>query len=159
MKISIIAAISMNGVIGKNNDIPWRIPSDFKNFKRITSGNPVIMGRKTFESIGRPLPKRRNIVITTDKEWRHEGVEIAHSVQEAIEMFDPELENFIIGGSGIYDAFLNRAQRYYISHVLADVEGDTYFPEIDFNLMLCAEQRRVQEEGDEHPYIFKIYEA
>ena len=158
MKISIIAAVSMNGVIGNENTIPWKIPSDLKNFRKITSGSPVVMGRKTFESIGRPLPKRKNIVLTSNKEWSHEGVEVAHSINDALSLLDPEKENFIIGGTGVYSEFLGRAQKYYISHILADIEGDAYFPQFDFDLMLCSEQRRVQEDGDEHPYIFKVYE-
>ena len=158
--VSIITAFSQNRVIGKDNGIPWRIPSDFKNFRKITSGHTVLMGRKTFDSIGKPLPNRRNIVITSQKDWEYEGVEVVHSIEEALSIFDDDMENFILGGSGIYEAFLPHTQKFYISHVLdlGRVQGDTFFPEYDFSGMRVVEDEVVKEEKDEYGYHFVVYQ-
>lgn len=131
--ISIIVAIARNGVIGNDNRLLWHIPEDLKRFKSLTTGHPVIMGRKTFESIGRPLPRRRNIVITRQKDFAPEGCETAHSLEEAIGMCDPRQELFIIGGEQIYRQALPLAGRLYLTLLEKEYEGDTFFPEIDFN--------------------------
>ncbi len=129
MKISMIAAMAKGRVIGKDNAMPWHLPADFAWFKKNTLGKPVIMGRKTYESIGRPLPGRRNIVISRDASWLAEGVESATSIDAALSLVDGVDEAVIIGGGTIYAACLPRADRLYITHIEADIEGDTCFPD------------------------------
>ena len=136
MHVSIIVAIAENGVIGAKGGMPWRLSTDLKRFKRDTMGKPVIMGRKTFESIGKPLPGRHNIVVTRDANWNAEGVSVAHSLEEALKVAesnagDPDTEICIIGGGQLYGEAIGRADRLYVTHVMTEPEGDTYFPEID----------------------------
>ncbi len=131
--VSAIAAMGRNRVLGLDNELLWRIPDDLKRFKRLTLGHPVIMGRKTFESIGRPLPGRTNIVITRDKKWHCDGVVTAHSVIEGIEegkRADPE-EVFVIGGGQIYEQALPYTDRLYLTLIDEDKKGDVYFPEYE----------------------------
>jgi dihydrofolate reductase len=131
MIISIIVATDKNGVIGLDGDLPWHLSSDLKHFKEITMGKPLIMGRKTHESIGRPLPGRKNIVLTYSKEFKAEGCEVVHSLDDAFKAAGDVNEVMIMGGSGIYDQSLTRADRLYLTEVHADVKGDVYFPEFD----------------------------
>jgi len=131
MVLSVIVAIADNGVIGGGNELLWHIPDDLKRFKKITSGHCVIMGRKTFESIGKPLPNRRNIVVTRNLEFYDEGVEVANSLEDAMEMTKNEAEAFVIGGGEIYRQALPMASKLYITRVHGKYKGDTYFPEID----------------------------
>lgn len=131
MKISIVAAIAKNRVIGKNNRLPWRLPRDMQHFREVTTGKPVIMGRKTFESIGKALPGRKNIILTRDSNFRAEGCVVVHSVEEALAAAEGTQEIMVIGGAEIYKAFLPRAERMYLTEIHADFEGDTYFPEYD----------------------------
>ena len=133
--ISIISAIGKNNEIGKKNGLLWSLPLDMKHFREMTSGHPIIMGQKTFESIGRPLPNRRNIVITLDKNYSPDGVEIVHSPEELNTLLDKNIENFIIGGGMIYKLFIEKADKLYITHVDAEFsDADTYFPVIDENI-------------------------
>jgi dihydrofolate reductase len=135
MKLSLIAGIGKNNELGKGNTLLWHMPKDLKHFKEITSGKTVIMGRKTFESIGRPLPNRRNIIITRDKEYNTEGIEIVYSLIDAIEKVKSENESFIIGGAEIYKQAINKADKLYITHIDAnDKEADSFFPIIDKNI-------------------------
>ncbi|AMG30946.1 type 3 dihydrofolate reductase [Grimontia hollisae] len=129
MKISMIAAMAKGRVIGKDNAMPWHLPADFAWFKQNTLGKPVIMGRKTYESIGRPLPGRRNIVISRDESWAAEGVESATSIDAAIALAGAVEEAVIIGGGAIYTACLPRADKLYLTFIDADIEGDTCFPD------------------------------
>ena len=130
--ISIIVAIAENGVIGDKNALLWNIKEDMRRFRTTTMGHPVVMGRKTFESIGRPLPKRTNVVITRgDSEF--EGCLVAHSIEEAVKMFSPDEEVFIIGGAQIYKQALPLADKLYLTIVHRNYEGDTSFPEIDYS--------------------------
>lgn len=131
MIISIIVAMGHNRVIGLNNQLPWLLPEDLKFFKAKTMGKPIIMGRKTFESIGRPLPGRTNIVITHNKKWKHEGVKVVHSMEKALKIAakDKSEEVMVIGGAQIYAEALDHAQRLYITEVDIDAEGDAFFPE------------------------------
>jgi len=129
--ISLIVAMAHNGVIGRNNTLPWRLPEDLKRFKAITLGKPILMGRKTFESIGKPLPGRTNLVLTRDRDWRAAGVVVVHSVDEAIERALGAAELMTIGGAEVYRLLMPVAQRIYLTHVQADVPGDTYFPDFD----------------------------
>ena len=128
--ISIIVAVAEGGVIGGGGDLLWHISEDLRRFKQITSGHTVIMGRKTYDSIGRPLPKRRNIVITRNSEWSAEGCERAESLEQAVAMCAGEEEVFIIGGGEIYRQSMALADKLYLTQVNKPYEGDTYFPEI-----------------------------
>ncbi len=130
--ISLIVAFDENRVIGKNNSLPWHIPEDMEKFKKATMGNVIIMGRKTFEGIGRPLPGRVNIVITRDKSFYYEGVKAFYSVEKALEEAGKlEREIFFIGGSSIYRQVANLVDKLYISYIHGKYEGDSYFPEIN----------------------------
>jgi dihydrofolate reductase len=127
--LTAIVAMTPERVIGRNGALPWHLPEDLAFFKRVTSGHPVVMGRKTFESIGRPLPKRRNIVLTRDPAWSAPGVEVIHRPEELKALQGLEGRVFIIGGSEIYAAFLPETDDLLVSHVFAEHEGDTRFPE------------------------------
>ena len=132
MIISLIAALGKNRVIGSDNSIPWKLPADMKRFRELTTGKPVIMGRKTFESIGRPLPNRTNIIITTDKNYKADGCIVVHSVDEALKSAKGS-EIMVIGGAQIYKLFLPKANRMYLTFIDKEFEGDAYFPEYDKN--------------------------
>ena len=138
MHIAIHVAVAENGVIGRKGGLPWRLSTDLKRFKAETMGKPVVMGRKTYEGIGRPLPGRLNIVVTRDRLWRAAGVEVAHSLDHALRLAEARArcmagvdEVCIIGGGQIYAQALPLADRLYVTHVLAEFEGDTHFPPID----------------------------
>lgn len=157
--ISIIVAIAQNGTIGDKNSLLWHIKEDMRFFRTTTSGHAVIMGRKTFESLGsKPLPKRKNIVITrSDLEF--EGALTAHSLQEAVAMAEGDEETFIIGGAQIYREALAVADRMYITRVERDYEGDTSFPDIDYSQWrLVAEERHERGEEYEWPFSFLTYD-
>ncbi len=134
--ISIVVAIAQNGVIGAKGGLPWRLSSDLQRFKRDTMGKPIIMGRKTHESIGRPLPGRPNIVVTRDRTYRAEGVDVVNSLADAFTLADVKArcsgmsEVCLIGGGQLYHEGLAFADRLYVTHVMAEPEGDTFFPEI-----------------------------
>ncbi|MEK7588834.1 MAG: dihydrofolate reductase [Patescibacteria group bacterium] len=131
MNISIIAAIGKNNELGKGNDLVFKLPADMKRFKELTTGHTVIMGRKTFESIGKALPNRRNIVITHNKKLKIEGSEVAHSFDEAIKLASKDEEVFIIGGSEVFKKGMESAHKLYITEVKAeDKDADVFFPEI-----------------------------
>ena len=159
MKVSIIVAMDKNRVIGKGNDLPWRLSADLKHFKAITMSKPLIMGRKTHESIGRPLPGRENIVLTHAKEFEAEGCTVVHSLEEAFRAAGDVDEVMIMGGSGIYDQALARADRLYLTEVHADVKGDVYFPEFDKDewLELEREEHSADEKND-FDYSFVVME-
>lgn len=127
--ISMIAAMAKNRVIGKNNQMPWHLPADLQHFKKITLGKPIIMGRHTFESIGKPLPGRKNIVITSQQDYSFEGIEVFHSLDKAIDSLLDSEEIIIMGGGRIYQQMLVHADRLYLTHIDYEVEGDTFFPE------------------------------
>ncbi|WP_243372489.1 dihydrofolate reductase [Geotalea sp. SG265] len=130
MIISLIAAMAENRVIGSHNALPWDLPADRKRFKALTLGHPVIMGRKTYESIGRPLPGRKNIVVTGQRGYRAEGCLIAHSLAEAIDLAGDGDEAFICGGGDLYRQALPLADRIYLTVIHRDYEGDVFFPQI-----------------------------
>jgi len=129
MIISMIAAMANDRIIGKDNQMPWHLPADFAWFKRCTLGKPVIMGRKTYESIGRPLPGRQNIVISRDPSLNIEGVKVTTSIEEAIKLAGDVEEVMIIGGGSVYATCLPKADRLYVTYIEADIEGDTQFPD------------------------------
>jgi len=135
MRISIVAAMDERRLIGRANALPWRLPADLRHFKALTLGKPVIMGRKTFESIGRPLPGRSNIIVTRDPGYAPEGVLVAHNLNDALDMarevVGSEGEAMVIGGANIYFQFLPRADRMYLTMVHDQFEGDAWFPAYD----------------------------
>lgn len=128
-KVSLIAAMAKDRVIGKDNDMPWHLPADLRHFKKVTLGKPVIMGRRTFESIGRPLPGRKNIVITRNKQWTYEGVEVVTSTELALSLVADVDEVMIIGGGKIYEQYLPQADVLYLTFIDLEVDGDTRFPD------------------------------
>ena len=132
MNLSIIVAKSKNNVIGVNGDLPWHISEDLKNFKAITMGKPIIMGRVTYESIGRPLPGRRNIIITRQSDYHIDGAEVFSSPDSALETIESHQEVMIIGGGEIYATLFPRVNRLYITHIEKNMDGDTFFPDIDY---------------------------
>lgn len=141
MNLSLIVAVAQNRAIGKNNDLLWHISDDLKRFKQLTLGNPVIMGRNTYCSLPlRPLPKRRNIVLSTNPSFNPQGAEVARSLQQALEMICDEQQPFVIGGASIYEMFLPYVQTLYITHVYAEFEADTFFPEFDTNSFQLSQQ-------------------
>lgn len=163
MKISLIVAVSRNGVIGIDNQLPWHLPEDLKYFKSVTMGKPIIMGRKTFDSIGRPLPGRTNIVITRDSSWQAEGVEVARTLAQAMTLGQLACaqadvdEAMVIGGEQIYRMTLPAADRLYLTEVQAEVEGDAFFPEFDTKDWHQVSEQ-LPEVTDTHGYRFVVLE-
>lgn len=155
MSLNIIVAVDENNAIGKNNQLLWHLPNDLKFFKEKTSGHTIIMGRKTYDSIGRPLPKRRNIVVSRDKNLKLEGIEVAHSLEKALEKCQTEEEVFIIGGSEIYKQALPYTQKFYVTKVHHKFDADTFFN--DLNLNELNEIYREDYLADErHPYNYSF---
>jgi dihydrofolate reductase len=131
MRLSIVVAMAANRVIGRDNQLPWHLPADLKHFKQLTTGKPILMGRKTWESIGRPLPERTNIVITRDTDYTAAGCVVVHSIDAALRAAGHNDEVMVIGGSELYRQVLPQVTTIYLTRVHADIEGDTVFPEID----------------------------
>jgi dihydrofolate reductase len=151
--VSLIAAMAENRVIGVNNTLPWRLPADLKHFRKLTTGHPVIMGRRNHESIGKPLPDRANIVVTRNPDYRAPGCLVKHSLEEALSSAGNAEEVFVIGGAEIYRQAFDHADRLYLTMVHARVNGDTYFP--DFNEHQWREISRERHEADaKHPYAY-----
>jgi dihydrofolate reductase len=159
--LSVIVAAADNGVIGRNNALPWHLPEDLRYFKRITMGKPIVMGRRTFESIGRPLPGRTNIVITRNPGFRAEGVRVVSCLDEALTLaadiaqIDGVRELVVIGGAEIYRAAIPRADRLYVTEVHAEVEGDAHLPPVDWSQW----RERVRERhpaGGANPYDYSF---
>ena len=155
MRINIVVAMSRNGVIGHNGALPWRLPADLKRFKSVTMGHPIVMGRKTHDSIGRPLPDRRNVVITRDPDYKAAGCDVVVSPEAAMALLNDAEEVMIIGGGQIYAAFLPLANRIHFTRVHAELEGDVTFPELDENKW--ALQSSVAHDADvTHRYAFDV---
>lgn len=155
MTISLVVAASSNNVIGRDGELPWHLPDDLRHFKRLTTGKPVIMGRKTFESIGRPLPDRRNIVMTRDTDYAAGGCDVVSSVSDAIDLVEGAAEVMIIGGGMVYHDFLPLADRIYLTRVQAEVEGDTHFPEVDEATWQLVSSEH-HDADDRHRYAFDM---
>lgn len=166
MDVAIYVAIAENGVIGRDNGLPWKLSSDLKRFKADTMGKPIIMGRKTYESIGKPLPGRLNIVVSRDPDYRIEGAETVQSVPDAITLATargrcmPGVDDIcVIGGGEIYRQALPLADRLHVTHVLASVEGDTRFPEIDPQTWTVkTSQDFPAGDKDSHPTRYTVYQ-
>ncbi len=158
MKISIIVAMSENGVIGRDGDLPWRLSADLKRFKKLTLGHVLIMGRKTFESIGRPLPKRRSLVLSRDPAYRAPGVEVAASLEQALALAAAETEVFVAGGAAVFAEALPLTDRLYLTRVHAEVEGDVFFPEVDLeSWRLVSAERHEADDQHAYPFSFLVY--
>lgn len=155
MKISMIAAMANNRVIGSENQMPWHLPADLKHFKAVTLGNPVIMGRKTFESIGRPLPGRLNIVISRSG-FEAEGVSVVSNPKAALACAGEVDEVMIIGGGVIYDLFLPLATRLYLTFIQLDVEGDTKFPDYQQAGQWIEVESEAHQADDKNPYNYRF---
>lgn len=158
MMISIIVAVSENGVIGADGQLPWKLSDDLRRFKAVTMGKPIVMGRKTWESIGRPLPGRRNIVITRQAGFEAAGCDVVASAEEAIAAAGEVDEIMVIGGSQVYDLFLPMADRVYLTLVHADVDGDAFFAALDGNeWRLVSDEPHAADERNDHDVAFRLY--
>lgn len=156
--LSLIVAMDKNRLIGNGKEIPWHLPADFEYFKMTTTGHPIIMGRATFDSIGRPLPNRQNIVLTRG-EFSREGVDVAHSIQEAIEMAKEADEVFVIGGAQVYKQALPDADRLYVTFVDGEFTGNTFFPEVDWTeWRQTKEEVREPDEKNKNTMRFTVFE-
>lgn len=153
--ISLIAAMANNRVIGKDNQMPWHLPADLAHFKEVTMGKPIVMGRKTYESIGRPLPGRQNVVISRNAELVIEGCDRVSSIEEALEMVADVDEVMIIGGGFLYSQMISRADKLYLTFIDLDVEGDTHFPEFE-QLNLKEVKRSVNDADEKNPYRYQF---
>ena len=159
MIISLIVAMDRQGVIGAGGALPWRLSGDLRHFKAITMGKPIIMGRKTHESIGRPLPGRENIVITRQKDYRAAGCTVFNGIETALEACANHAEVMVMGGASLYEELLPRAVRIYLTRVEAEVTGDTWFPPFDDSAWNQVERRdHPADERNEYPYSFLLLE-
>lgn len=157
--ISIVVAASSNNVIGNKGALPWKISDDLKHFKALTMGRPIVMGRLTYESIGRPLPGRQNIIISRQADFMAEGCDVVASPAEALRMSGDADEVMVIGGSQIYALFLPKATRLYVTRVHCEIDGDAYFPEIDADeWSLLASEQRPASTANEYAFSFNCYE-
>lgn len=153
--ISHVVAFSNNRVIGVDNDLPWRLPNDLKHFKKLTLNKSILMGRKTFDSIGKPLPKRRNIVLTRQSGLQIEGCEVVSSIEQAYALCKDEQELMVIGGAKLYSQTLADVKRIYATLVDCEIDGDVFFPEIDLaNWSLSNSEKHTQDEKHAYAYSF-----
>lgn len=165
IKLSVIVAVAENLVVGKNNALPWHLSEDLQYFKRTTLGKPIVMGRKTFESIGRPLPGRTNIVISRNPDYFAQGIKIVSSLEQAFQLvedtalIDDSQELMVIGGAAIYAAAIPVADRLYVTEVHAEVEGDAYLPNIDWgNWIESSRERHMAIAPNPYDYSFVVYD-
>ena len=159
MTLSILVAMGRNRVIGRDNRLPWRLPVDLQRFKTLTMNHAIIMGRKTYDSIGRALPGRRSFVLSRSTRFHPEGVTVVRSLDEALAACEGEDEVFVIGGGSLYQEALQRADRLYLTQIEADFEGDVFFPEVDLGEWnLVAEERYPSDEGNPYSVSFRTYE-
>jgi dihydrofolate reductase len=159
MRLSIIVAMDNNHLIGKDNGLPWHLPADLAFFKKVTTGHSIVMGRKTYDSIGRPLPNRRNLVITRDTDVSIEGCEVFNSIDSALQSAKEEDEVLVIGGANLCKQVLGHVDRLYITHIEGVFEGDTYFPDYDeggWREISC--ESHTPDEKNPYHYHFKILE-
>ncbi|WP_408006226.1 dihydrofolate reductase [Pseudalkalibacillus sp. A8] len=155
--ISLLLAMGKNRVIGKDNDLPWHLPEDLKWFRRVSTGHTVIMGRRTYESIGKPLPNRKNVIVTNDKNYQAEGCIVTHSIDEALQQDGDE--QIVIGGTNVFKQVLDRAERIYLTYIDEEFDGDTFFPEIDESEWeLKSKEKGIKNEKNPYDYYFMIYE-
>lgn len=160
MKIALVAAMANNNVIGRNNTMPWHMPADLAHFKQVTLGKPVIMGRKTYDSIGRLLPGRRNIIISRQQAPAGLAADWVHSVDEALALVADQAEVMIIGGAELYKQLLSRADRLYLTHIDLDTDGDAFFPDYQSNAewRLIEQAEFAADSKNPHSYRFVLLE-
>ena len=159
MRLSIIVAMDDNHLIGKNNGLPWHLPADLAFFKKVTTGHSIVMGRKTYDSIGRPLPNRRNLVISRNTGTVIEGCEVFNSIDSALQSAKEEDEVLVIGGANLCQQVLAKVDRLYITHIEGEFEGDTYFPDYDANdWQEISRESHTPDEKNPYHYHFKILE-
>lgn len=151
--ITLIAAAAENNALGKDKDLVWHLPDDFKRFKKLTTGHHIIMGRKTFESFPKPLPNRTHVIITRQKDYNPEGAVVVHSLVKALEIAQLDEQPFIIGGGEIYELSMNKADKIELTRVHGTFEADTFFPEIDPNKWRLVSSE-YHEKDDRHAYAF-----
>ncbi|MGM0845419.1 MAG: dihydrofolate reductase [Bacillota bacterium] len=157
--ISFVWAMDENGVIGYENKLPWRLPEDLKFFKETTMGHPIVMGRKTYKSIGKPLPGRENIILTRDASFEAEGCIIFHEIEEVLHYAEErEVEVMVTGGAEIFKKFIPYADKLYVTRIYDTFEGDTYFPELNWDeYELISTKQGVQNEKNPYHYVFEEY--
>lgn len=159
LQVTLIVAASNNNVIGVNNQMPWHLPNDFKYFKANTMDHSIIMGRKTYDSIGKPLPGRRNIILTRDQNYQNSEVDIANSISEVFNYCRDEREIFILGGADIFKQALALANRVLLTRVHADIQGDTFFPELNpAEWQLVSQDMHFKDEKHAFDYTFEVWE-
>lgn len=164
VKRALMVAAASNGVIGRNNELPWHLPKDLQYFKQTTMGKPVVMGRKTFESIGRPLPGRTNIVVTRQTDYQADGIEVVNSLEEGLELAQRHAaekhvdEIMVIGGAELYKQSLPTIERVYLTKVHAEVEGDAFFPELSSKWHCVSEEKHGACEKNPYDYSFCVFE-
>ncbi|KAF1679909.1 MULTISPECIES: dihydrofolate reductase DfrA [Bacillus] len=157
--ISFIFAMDANRLIGKDNDLPWHLPNDLAYFKKVTSGHSIMMGRKTYESIGRPLPNRKNIVVTSAPASQFPGCTVVSSIKDVLDICSDSEECFVIGGAQLYTALFPYADRLYMTKILHEFEGDRHFPEFDeTDWKLVSAEKGIKDEKNPYDYEFLIYE-
>ncbi len=157
--ISLIAAVSENGVIGRDNRLPWRLSADLRRFKALTMGHHLIVGRKTFQSIGRPLPGRQMVVLSRDDAYSPVGVKVAGSLREALDLAEGDDEVFIGGGSELFKEALEHVDRIYLTIVHAEIQGDSFFPDIDRARWASrSSERHPADENNQYPFTFQVLE-
>lgn len=159
MSVTLIVAVADNGVIGRGNALPWHLPEDLQRFKRLTMGKPIVMGRKTFESIGKPLPGRHNIVVTRDSNYRREGVSVVHSVDAALVAAGDAEEVMVIGGADLFRMFLPRARRVQLTRVCGNVTGNVFWAELDPKAWHLVDRASYPaDDRHAHPMLFEVWE-
>ena len=158
-KISLIAAMAKNRIIGKNNKMPWHLPADLKHFKTITMSKPILMGRKTYQSIGRPLPGRKNVVISRNPNFRAEGCEVVDSIEGALDLLKDDEEIMIIGGGFLYSQCINKADKLLLTFIDLEVKGDTQFPEYQhLELKEVSREKHLSDDKNAYNYEFVEYQ-
>jgi len=156
--ISLVCAMANNRVIGKDNKMPWHLPADLQHFKSVTMTKPIVMGRKTYESIGRPLPGRKNVIISRNLDYKADGCDIVDSIEAAMKLLSNVDEVMIIGGGFLYSQMINLADKLYLTFIDFDVDGDTYFPEYEqLNLQEISREKFLSNERNPHNYQFVDY--
>ena len=156
--VTLIVAVADSGAIGRDNALPWHLPEDLKRFKRLTMGKPMIMGRKTFESIGRPLPGRLNIVVTRDANYRRDDVTVVHSVDDALVAAGEAEEVMVIGGADLFRLFMPVARRVHLTRVHGDIAGDVHWPALDTSWEKTAAEDYPADDRHSHPMTFEVWE-
>ena len=158
-RVTLIVAVADSGVIGRDNSLPWHLPADLQRFKRITMGKPILMGRKTFESIGKPLPGRENIVVTRDTNYRRDGIRVVHDADSALRAAGVAPEVMVIGGAELFRAFLPLAGRIHLTRVHGNIAGDVMWPALDERAWRVVE-REVHAADERHAYAmtFEVWE-